>query len=102
MLNSQAQEIGLILIYDCDPALPSSLFLDQQRIKQILLNLVQNALKFTQTGHIKIEIKYNKKGQKLIVSVSDTEALASKKKTDPNFSSYLESSKSVKKLTPQE
>ena len=43
----QAQEKGLKLYLEYDPSLPRELTLDIQRVKQILINLVGNALKFT-------------------------------------------------------
>ena len=48
----QAQEKGLKLYLECDPTLPPELTLDMQRIKQILINLIGNALKFTFHGFI--------------------------------------------------
>ena len=48
------QEKGLEFILSLDPAMPEVLHLDESRLRQILLNLVGNALKFTKTGYIKL------------------------------------------------
>jgi signal transduction histidine kinase len=50
----QASEKGLNIILEYDPNLPKVLTLDIQRIKQILTNLIGNALKFTFRGQITI------------------------------------------------
>jgi signal transduction histidine kinase len=54
----QCRKKGLKFIVDiADEILLMNIFSDFERIKQILLNIVANALKFTFKGHIKIEIK---------------------------------------------
>lgn len=47
MLAIKAQEKGVILGFDIDNNLPDYLFLDQQKLSQILINLLNNAIKFT-------------------------------------------------------
>jgi signal transduction histidine kinase len=49
-----AQEKHLALTIEADPSLPLFLTGDEVRIKQILLNLTGNAIKFTQKGFVKI------------------------------------------------
>jgi signal transduction histidine kinase len=45
---------------------------DQRRFKQVLINLVKNALKFTKKGSIEIKAGYNLQLQSIVVHVEDT------------------------------
>lgn len=54
--NPRAQQKGLTLFVDLDPATPTHLVGDPTRLKQILNNLVSNAIKFTSTGHIGVRM----------------------------------------------
>lgn len=71
----KAQEQGLALYFDIDPALPTVLIGDPLRLSQILLNLVGNALKFTPHGFIHLameQVKRQDDSLTLQVVVSDT------------------------------
>jgi|GEM_PF-2464565 PAS domain S-box-containing protein len=48
---------GLKLSYDIDPAVPSIVIVDGPRLGQVFRNLLSNAAKFTQRGHITISVK---------------------------------------------
>jgi PAS domain S-box-containing protein len=47
---------GLSIISEMDPAMPAQMVGDPQRIQQILINLVGNAIKFTEMGAIRVHI----------------------------------------------
>lgn len=63
-------EKGLKLLRDVPEGI--TLFSDKRRLKQVLMNLVSNAVKFTDKGKIKIEGRISEDGKKLEISVSDT------------------------------
>jgi PAS domain S-box-containing protein len=70
-------EKKLEFFIDIDDRLPSTLILDETRLRQILLNLVGNAIKFTDEGYIKLKAKkeYRSEDQSsvdLIISIEDT------------------------------
>jgi signal transduction histidine kinase/DNA-binding response OmpR family regulator len=52
MLGRTAEEKDIELIFDLDPKVPTSIIGDPVRLNQILLNLLSNAFKFTETGHV--------------------------------------------------
>lgn len=53
----KTQQKGLIFQLDLDPSLPELVMVDEVRFRQILLNLVGNAIKFTETGWVSLHIK---------------------------------------------
>lgn len=52
MLGRTAEEKNVELIFDLDPQIPFSIIGDPVRLNQILLNLLSNAFKFTEKGHV--------------------------------------------------
>lgn len=53
----QASEKGLDLRVECDSCMPQFLLSDEQRLRQIIKNLISNALKFTKDGEVVLTIK---------------------------------------------
>ena len=75
MIRSGVKEKGLDFYVDIDEKLPSVLFGDVKRIKQIILNLLLNAVKYTSSGSIVLSAHGGRIGEewvKLTVVVSDT------------------------------
>ncbi|MDY0164337.1 ATP-binding protein [Desulfobotulus sp.] len=57
MFLPKAQARGLGFVLHRDPHLPRHLTLDSLRLRQILINLLENALKFTSRGHILLRVE---------------------------------------------
>ena len=53
----QASEKGLELIIDFPVDMPRHFVGDPTRIKQVLINLISNAIKFTEEGYVKLEVR---------------------------------------------
>ncbi len=75
MLGGRAREKGLALELRVDENLPFALRGDPMRLRQILLNLTANAIKFTDSGHVLISIEVMRRDGddvRLRISVEDT------------------------------
>jgi len=56
-LDVVAEKKGLSFATYIDPNLPESLYGDERRIRQILINLIGNAIKFTQKGEVRVRLE---------------------------------------------
>ena len=75
MIWVRAKEKGLEFHIDVDQSMPSQLYGDEVRIKQILINVLNNAVKYTSEGSVTLSIQCKKQenGRALIsFSVTDT------------------------------
>ncbi len=75
MIWHSAREKGLKLDITIDPKVPSVLYGDEIRIKQILINLLNNAVKYTNAGIVGLHIESENVGESQVIlkiTVSDT------------------------------
>jgi signal transduction histidine kinase len=74
-LSVQAERKGLVIVTTVEPGTPDHLSGDATRIRQILFNLIGNAIKFTETGEISVAVRtldvHNRRVQ-IGLSVSDS------------------------------
>lgn len=56
MMTTRIGNKDIELLFDIDPDMPARFYGDSVRIRQILINLTNNAIKFTQKGHVKLQI----------------------------------------------
>ncbi len=57
MFNLKAQSRGIDLIFEIEENIPGSIIIDETKLRQILINLLNNAIKFTEGGQVIVRIK---------------------------------------------
>ncbi len=92
-IQFKALEKNIKIVLDVDPKIPASVAGDQLRLNQILLNLISNAIKFTQAGEIRVGVKLidiiDEKAR-LYFSVKDTGIGISPEKLNTIFESFTQ------------
>ncbi len=103
ILTVKAFEKNLEMICNIDPTLPSQFNGDPVRIRQVLVNLLGNAIKFTQQGEILVSVVpagkiYNKSNKQYLdieISVKDTGIGITKEKLGKIFESFTQADNST-------
>ena len=72
MTMKKAEDKGLEYNLKVSEDIPSVLLGDEIRVRQVMLNLINNAIKYTHEGSVSIDVSYDKPSQMLWVAVKDT------------------------------
>jgi len=72
LFGQQAGDKGVALNLDLADGVPEAVALDADRVRQVLINLVGNAVKFTPAGEVRLELGYDPDAELLAVAVVDT------------------------------
>jgi len=89
----RCQEKGLSFSVQVDSDLPALLMLDPTRVKQVLINLIGNAIKFTQTGSVSLRIQ--RVGQGVRFAVKDTGIGIAKENQSTVFQAFTQADGSI-------
>lgn len=86
MFNSMAREKGLTYLIKLPEEMPSSVLGDERSLKQVLLNILGNAFKFTEKGSITITVQYS--DGLVSFSIADTGIGIEKEKQEDIFTAF--------------
>ncbi|GEN77372.1 response regulator [Chryseobacterium hagamense] len=96
----QSQKKNIELLLNIDPGLPKTLMMDESRLKQILINLLGNAVKFTEQGEIELKVeKLDISGEKIVLrfAVRDTGVGIAEEKQQYIFNAFTQENSSISK-----
>ena len=91
MITTRIGDKDIELLIDLDPQLPNKLYGDSIRIKQVIVNLANNAVKFTKAGKVEVRVSFEKKSADLIdlhIAVEDTGIGIKKAELEQLFQSF--------------
>ena len=97
LLASQSAETGVDLLLRVQPDLPSTFVGDVGRIRQVLTNIVGNAVKFTLEGHVLIDVRGTVDGDiaDLTIKIEDTGIGIAKEKLGSVFDKFSQADNST-------
>lgn len=95
LLGRQAQSKGLEFKLSYAFPLPASFTGDPVRIKQVLLNLCSNAIKFTEKGNVTVSVYFDREVKTLCFRVSDTGIGMSTEQLDRLFTPFEQADSSI-------
>jgi PAS domain S-box-containing protein len=97
-LSLRAQQKGLALVCHFDPQAPENVIGDSGRLRQVLMNLVGNAVKFTQHGKIVLLVRRRAENGGLHFSVNDTGIGIATEKQNSIFEAFVQADSSATRL----
>jgi signal transduction histidine kinase/CheY-like chemotaxis protein len=59
MFSGKIGKSGIDLVYEIGPKVPTQIIGDSKRLRQVLINLVENGVKYTHRGEVFVNIQYN-------------------------------------------
>lgn len=95
MLSAEAHKKGLELVLLIHSDVPERIYADGNRISQVVINLLNNAIKFTDNGHVVVEVSVEKvDGQQITtrIDVTDTGIGLSEEETALVFEPFQQAS----------
>jgi len=97
LLSSSALDRKILLKYRIQPDIPTTLIGDGSRLRQVLLNLVGNAIKFTAEGEVTVEVRYQKEDAKnnLLFMIRDTGVGIERDRLDRLFQPFMQADASI-------
>jgi len=101
LFETKIQEKNLELVIDYDTTIPEVLLGDHVRLRQIILNLVSNAVKFTSKGKITVRVQMSSEDNAqafLEFEITDTGIGISENKISTIFENFQQASNSTSKL----
>ena len=75
MIQVKAAQKNLKLIVDVNPQTPEKLYGDEMRLRQIMINVLNNAVKYTNIGSVTLKINFDQKNKDsilLMITITDT------------------------------
>lgn len=88
-----AKEKGLSLEWRSQMAVPDRVFSDPTRLRQILMNLIGNAIKFTDRGHVRLTLSLS--GENLDFRIEDTGCGITSEQASRLFESFMQADSST-------
>ena len=95
LLLPSAQNKGIELNATVSDDVPRAVLGDDMRVKQVLVNLVGNAVKFTAQGKVDIKLNVDESGKNLIFSVFDTGPGIEAEKLESIFEPFMQTDASI-------
>ncbi len=92
VLAERAREKGLTLESQCLGSIPETIHSDPIRLRQVIINLVGNAIKFTMTGGVRVTVELQQEGEnyRLAIDVIDTGVGISGHRLEAVFDAFVQ------------
>ena len=98
LIGSQALDKGLSFNIEYQYPLPEIIKSDPTRIKQILINLCGNAIKFTHQGKVTVSLGYSSEDNQLLIVVTDTGIGLTDKEQEKLFKPFSQADESTTRI----
>jgi CheY-like chemotaxis protein len=97
VLGVKAREKGITLEFKAESALPQQIETDPARLRQIIFNLVGNAIKFTEKGAVKVACRFENTaaGSQLLIDIIDTGIGIAAEKVESVFDPFTQADSAV-------